>query len=74
MPEQRLTREEAIRLYTAASAYGEWQERVKGTLRPGMFADLVVWSADLLTIPPAEILKAEPVMTVVGGRVVYERP
>lgn len=73
MPEQRLTREEAIRLYTAAPAYGEWQERVKGTLRPGMLADFVVWSADMLTIPPAEILKAEPVMTVVGGRVVYEK-
>lgn len=74
MPEQRLTREEAIRLYTAAPAYGEWQERVKGTLRPGMLADFVVWSADLLTIPANDILKAEPVMTVVGGRVVYRKP
>ena len=73
MPEQRLTREEAIRLYTAAPAFGEWQERVKGTLRPGMLADLVVWSADLLTIPANDILKAEPVMTVVGGRIVYEK-
>jgi predicted amidohydrolase YtcJ len=73
MPEQRLTREEAIRLYTAAPAFGEWQEKVKGTLRPGMFADFVVWSADLLTIPAPEILRAEPVMTVVGGRVVYEK-
>jgi hypothetical protein len=73
MPEQRLTREEAIRLYTATAAFGEWQEKVKGTLRPGMLADLVVWSADLLTIPPADILKAEPLMTVVGGRVVYEK-
>ena len=73
MPEQRLTREEAIRLYTAAPAFGEWQEKVKGTLRPGMLADFVVWSADLLTIPPADILKAEPLMTVVGGRVVYEK-
>jgi predicted amidohydrolase YtcJ len=73
MPEQRLTREEAIRLYTAAPAFGEWQEKVKGTLRPGMFADFVVWSADLLTIPAPQILQAEPVMTVVGGRVVYEK-
>jgi hypothetical protein len=73
MPQERLTREEAIRLYTATAAFGEWQEKVKGTLRPGMLADLVVWSADLLTIPPADILKAEPLMTVVGGRVVYEK-
>jgi hypothetical protein len=74
LPEQRLTRAEAIRLYTAASAYGEWEEARKGTLRPGMLADFVVWSADLLTIPDAEILKAEPTMTVVGGRTVYRRP
>ncbi|HEX8242146.1 MAG TPA: amidohydrolase [Longimicrobium sp.] len=73
MPQERLTREEAIRLYTATPAYGEWQERVKGTLRPGMLADFVVWSADLLTIPEREILNAEPVMTVVGGRVVYTK-
>jgi predicted amidohydrolase YtcJ len=74
LPEQKLTREEAIRLYTAAPAFGEWQEKVKGTLQPGMLADLVVWSADLLTIPEAEILRAEPVMTVVDGRVVYQKP
>jgi predicted amidohydrolase YtcJ len=74
LPEQRLTREEAIRLYTAGSAFAEWQETRKGTLRPGMLADFVVWSADLLTVPEVEILTAEPVMTVVGGRVVYARP
>jgi hypothetical protein len=73
MPEERLTREEAIRLYTATPAFGEWQERVKGTLRPGMYADFVEWSADLLTVPPAQMLTAEPLMTVVGGRVVYEK-
>jgi predicted amidohydrolase YtcJ len=74
LPEQRVTRAEAIRLYTAASAYGEWEEGRKGTLRPGMLADFVVWSADLLTIPADEILKAEPTMTVVGGRAVFRRP
>jgi predicted amidohydrolase YtcJ len=73
LPAQRLTRAEAIRLYTSASAFGEWQEDRKGTLRPGMLGDLVVWDRDLLTVPEAEILKAEPVLTVVGGRVVYER-
>lgn len=73
LPEQRLTREQAIRLYTAASAYGEWQEERKGTLQPGMLADLVVWDRDLLTVSEAEILQAEPAMTVVGGRVVFRR-
>jgi hypothetical protein len=73
IPEQRLTREEAIRLYTATAAYGEWQEEEKGTLRPGMLADLVVWDRDLLTIPEVEILQAAPAMTVVGGRIVFRR-
>lgn len=73
LPEQKLSREEAIRLYTAAPAYGEWEEERKGTLRPGMLADLVVWSDDLLTIPEREILDAEPALTVVGGRVVYRK-
>lgn len=73
LPEQRLTREEAIRLYTAASAYGEWQEARKGTLRPGMLADLVVWDRDLLTVPEAEILQATPDLTVVDGRVVFRK-
>lgn len=73
MPEQRLSREEAIRLYTATPAYGEWQEERKGTLQPGMLADLVVWDRDLLAIPEVEILQAAPVMTVVGGRVVFRR-
>jgi predicted amidohydrolase YtcJ len=73
LPEQRLTRAEAIRLYTAGSAYAEWEEGRKGTLQPGMLADLVVWSADLLTIPEAEILAAKPDLTVVGGRIVFQR-
>jgi predicted amidohydrolase YtcJ len=73
LPEQRLTRQEAIRLYTAAAAYGEWEESRKGTLRPGMLADLVVWDRDLLTVPDAEILQAAPVLTVVGGRTVFRR-
>lgn len=71
LPEQRLTAAEAIRLYTAAPAYGEWEEHRKGTLRPGMLADLVVWDRDLLTVQAEEILEAAPVMTMVGGRVVY---
>jgi hypothetical protein len=73
LPEQRLSFEEAIRLYTAASAYGEFQEEVKGTLSEGMLADLVIWDRDLTSIPPGEILVAAPDLTMVGGRVVYER-
>jgi predicted amidohydrolase YtcJ len=73
LPEQRLSREQAIRLYTAAPAFAEWQEKEKGTLEAGKLADLVVWDRDLLSVPEAEILSAEPLLTVVGGRIVYER-
>lgn len=73
LPEQRLSIEEAIRLYTAESAYAEFQEGDKGTLEAGMLADLVVWDRDLTSIPPEEILAAAPDLTMVGGRFVYER-
>lgn len=71
LPEQRLTIREAIRAYTAVPAWVEYQEHQKGTLERGMVADLVVWDRDLLAIEPAGILGAKPVLTVVGGRVVF---
>jgi predicted amidohydrolase YtcJ len=73
LPDQRLTMEEAIRAYSAGSAYAEFQENVKGTLEPGMLADLVVWDRNLLVTPPEELLAASPDMTVVDGRIVFER-
>jgi predicted amidohydrolase YtcJ len=73
LPEQRLGIEEAIRFYTAGSAYAEFEEHRKGTLEPGMLADIVVWDRDLLSIPAVEILQARPDFTIVGGRIVYER-
>jgi len=72
LPSQRLSMEEAIALYTASSAYAEFQEDAKGTLEPGKLADLVVWDRDLLTVPPEQILQAKPALTVVGGAVVYQ--
>jgi hypothetical protein len=72
-PEERLAIEAAIRNYTAEPAYASFEEREKGQLAPGMLADLVVHSKDLLTIAPAEILNTEPDLTVFDGRVVYER-
>ncbi len=72
LPGQRLTIEEAIRIYTAGSAYAEFEEHRKGTLETGMLADMVVWDRDLLTIPEVEILETRPQLTIVGGRIVYE--
>jgi predicted amidohydrolase YtcJ len=72
-PEERLSVEDAIRNYTAVSAYASFEEREKGQVAAGMLADLVVHSRDLLTVPPADILKTEADITVFDGQVVYER-
>ena len=71
--EEKITMEEAIRGYTAKGAYLTREESVKGTLEPGMLADIIVLSDDLLTIEPEKILDVEVLMTIVDGKVVYER-
>jgi hypothetical protein len=72
-PEQRVTREEALRMFTLDAAYSVFEEDLKGSLEPGKLADLVVLSKDILTIPAEEILSTEIEMTVLGGRVVFTR-
>lgn len=72
-PEQRLTMEEALRLYTLGSAYASFEEGIKGSLEAGKLADIVVLSQDILTIPAGGIMETEVVMTILGGRVIYER-
>jgi predicted amidohydrolase YtcJ len=73
-PEQKLTMAEAIRLFTAGSAYASFEESLKGTLEPGKFADMVVLSKDLFTIPPREILETRSVCTIVAGKIVFGPP
>jgi hypothetical protein len=72
LPEQRMTMPEAIRAYTAIPAWVEFEEHQKGMLERGMLADLVVWDRDLLAVDALDVLEARPVLTVVGGRVVFE--
>jgi hypothetical protein len=72
-PEERLGLEDALDLYTRGSAYAERAEGDKGTLEPGKLADFVVFARDLLALPAREILTTPVEMTVVGGRVVFER-
>jgi predicted amidohydrolase YtcJ len=72
-PEQAMTREEALASYTLNGAYSAFEEHVKGSLTPGKYADITVLSADIMTIPPEEILTTEVVYTIVGGEVRYER-
>jgi predicted amidohydrolase YtcJ len=72
-PKERITLEDALDLYTRGSAYAEFAEADKGTLQPGKLADLAVFAADLFSVPPREILSTPVDLTVVGGRVVYQR-
>ncbi len=73
VPEQKITVEEALRAYTSGSAYASFDENRKGTLERGKLADFTIIDRDLTRIPPAEIRDAHVLMTVVGGKVVYER-
>jgi predicted amidohydrolase YtcJ len=72
-PEEKITLEDALDLYTRGSAYAEFAETEKGTLSPGMLADLVVFASDLFQVPPRQILTTPVDLTVVGGRVVFDR-
>jgi predicted amidohydrolase YtcJ len=72
-PEERISLEQAIEFYTLGSAYAEFAETQKGSVASGKLADLVVLSQNLFSIPPREILTTKPVLTIVGGRIVYER-
>ena len=71
-PTEAITREQAVIAYTRGSAYAELEEKEKGTIEPGKLADLAVLSQDVFTVPAPELPKTESVMTIVGGRVVWE--
>ena len=72
-PDQRMTREEALRSYTLSAAYSAFEDPIKGSLAPGKLADVAVLSADIMTIPEDEILSAQVAMTIVGGKVVFRQ-
>jgi predicted amidohydrolase YtcJ len=72
-PEQRITREEALRMWTVNGAWLTFEEKEKGTIEPGKFADFAVISKDYLTCPEDEIKDIEAQLTVVDGRVVYSK-
>jgi predicted amidohydrolase YtcJ len=72
-PDQRMSRLEALKSYTINGAFAGFQEKSQGSLTPGKYGDLVVLSKDITTIPEQEIPTAKVVLTVVGGKVVYER-
>lgn len=69
-PEERVTREEAIRMWTTWAAWLHFSEKEQGSIEPGKLADLVVIDRDILTCPEDEIRRIEPVMVVLDGRIV----
>lgn len=71
-PNQKMTREQALRSYTLDAAYGAFQEDVKGSIEVGKWADLTILDRDIMTIPEDDILNTQVFMTVIGGEVVYE--
>ncbi len=70
-PDQRMTREEALRSWTVSGAYAAFEEKTKGSLEPGKLADFVMLSADIMKIPAREIPRTRVRMTVVGGEIVF---
>jgi predicted amidohydrolase YtcJ len=71
-PAEKITLDEAIRAYTVGSAFAEFAEEIKGTLRPGCYADLVMLDRDIYTADPAELDRAQVLLTVMNGEIVYE--
>jgi predicted amidohydrolase YtcJ len=67
-PQERISAEAALRHFTRDAAYASFEEHRKGTLAPGMLADLVVLSEDVVSIPPERILKTRVLLTAMGGR------
>ena len=72
-PEQRLTREEALRTYTLNGAYAAFEEDLKGSIEPGKLADLAILSQDIMTIPEDQISATRVDATILGGEVRYQR-
>jgi hypothetical protein len=74
VPSERISLEDTIKAYTLGAAFAGRREETEGSLEPGKLADLIVLSQDLFKIEPNKIAKTEVLVTMVGGRVVYQAP
>ncbi len=72
-PDERLTMAEALRLYTLGSAYASFEEKIKGSIEAGKLADFTVLSRDIFRVDPKDILTTEPLYTILGGKIVFQR-
>jgi predicted amidohydrolase YtcJ len=69
--DEKITREQALRIFTTNPAYATFEEKVKGSIEPGKLADFVILSQDIMTVPDHQILSTHPVATYAGGRRVF---
>ena len=72
-PEQRITREQAVRLYTINNAFLTFEEKEKGSLEPGKLADFIVLDRDILTCPVEQVKDIQVERTYLGGKLLYQR-
>ena len=72
-PDQKITRQEALKAQTINNAYTTFEEKTKGSIEPGKFADLVVLEQDIMTVPEKSIESMKVLATMVGGKIVYQR-
>jgi len=72
-PDQKMTRDQALRSYTINAAYGEFNENKKGSIEVGKLADLTVLSKDIMAIPEDEILSTDVIFTIVNGKIAFEK-
>jgi predicted amidohydrolase YtcJ len=72
-PNEKMTREQALRSYTLDAAYGSFEEKVKGSIETGKLADFTILDQDIMTVQEDSILNTTVAMTIVGGKVVYEK-
>jgi hypothetical protein len=70
-PEQAVSREQALKMFTIWAAFASFQEKDKGSIEVGKLADFTVLSADIMKIPEQDILKTQNEMTIIGGEIVY---
>ena len=71
-PEQRLTRDQALRSYTINNAFAAFEEHLKGSITPDKLADITVLSKDIMSVSEDEILETEIIYTILGGKIVYK--
>ncbi len=72
-PEEKITMEEALKAYTINNAYAAFEADIRGSIKPGKLADITICDLNLMKIPPSDILKMNIEMTIVDGKIVYER-